>query len=86
MDTDAATGTVTAISTFQDGLRDEMTRLRGNVDGLVGTNWQGGSAEQFREKINELLSQMDTHLNSFDELRSRLDREIQQWNQIGTTF
>lgn len=78
-DTDSGRQTASTISAGGNNMRTELSTLQNRVNAMVGAEWQGNSAMQFQNEFQSWCQQLQTVLNSLDELKMKLDSEIAEW-------
>jgi WXG100 family type VII secretion target len=85
-DTDAGRNTSSTISASSNNIQSELSNLRSRVSSMVGGEWQGNSANQFEGEFQNWAQQLQTTLNTLDELKMKLDREIQEWETAASSL
>lgn len=82
--TDAGHQTVQALINARDSLQAELNNVNSHVNTLVGTDWQGQSAQQFQREFEQWANQLRTHLVTLDTLQQRLNSEITSWIDVAS--
>jgi len=82
MNVPEARTTSSSIQTSVDQLRTELNNVKNRITSLVGSEWQSNAATQFQQEFQTWEQQLTTLLTSMDELRTRLEREIAEWEQV----
>lgn len=85
-DTDAGTTTVQTLNACKANIQAELTKITGKVQNLTGGEWSGQSSVDFQNEIQAWKAKLDTELTNLETLRTKLDREIQEWVQVAQAF
>jgi WXG100 family type VII secretion target len=85
-DTEVGRQTSSALTTCVSNVRTELTNIENKVNTMVGSEWRGQSANLFQGEFQAWASQLKTTLATLEELKSKLDLEIAQWEQTASTF
>jgi WXG100 family type VII secretion target len=86
MNTEAARNVVNNLSRAGETIEGELNNLRGQVGNLVGSEWQGQSANQFQEEFQRLDQSIQSILGSLDNLQTQLNYEISAWENVAGGF
>ena len=78
-DTDAGKNASTTIQTGCDSLNDQLNALNSRVNSLVGSEWMGNSANQFKGEFDSWATQLRACTDNLATLKTRLDTEIAEW-------
>jgi len=79
MDTEVARQTATALRGLEESLRGEVSQMKGRVNNLVSSHWQGNSATQFDGEFQDWMGKANLEFGELIELAQRLDDEISNW-------
>ena len=79
MDTEVARQTATALRGLEESLRGEVNQMKGRVNNLVSSHWQGNSATQFDGEFQDWMGKANLEFGELIELAQRLDDEISNW-------
>jgi WXG100 family type VII secretion target len=85
-DTDAGRNTSSLIRTTISNLQSELNTLQQRVNGMVGAEWQGNSAQQFQGEFQNWSEQLRNTISQLETIQQRLDREIAEWEQAASTL
>lgn len=85
METDAVRGVAQQLKANAGTIQTEHQNLNGSVQNLTSV-WQGGSADQFLQQAQALLTQIQQVLQQGDELGNRLEREVVEWEQVAAVL
>lgn len=86
MNTEAARNVVNNLSRASETIEGELNNLRGQIGNLVGSEWQGQSANQFQEEFQRLDQSIQSILGSLDNLQTQLNYEISAWENVAGGF
>ncbi|GIV97620.1 MAG: hypothetical protein KatS3mg057_2277 [Herpetosiphonaceae bacterium] len=80
MNVDLADAMVTTLNTQSDAVGDDLVRLIGVVDSLLGT-WQGGSRQTFENQWMPLVKQVNDLISSMHQMGERLHKTADAFRQ-----
>lgn len=81
METDTARNTQSTMTNTHSQLLSLMQTMKGSVDGLQPA-WMGNSATEFYGTFDQWRSQMSNLLDQLQNLSSRLQAEINEWESM----
>lgn len=79
--TDEGRTTRQAMVTAHQDISQNMSTLRASIGGLVGSEWIAPGANQFNDEFTQWATQIDPLLSELEALSTRLESEIQQWEE-----
>lgn len=85
MDTDTAHSTQSAITNTHGQLTSLMQSMTSSVNGLQPA-WMGNSATEFYNTYDQWRTQMTNLLDQLNQLTSRLQGEITEWESMSSKF
>ena len=80
-DTDAGRSTVSQLNVSSNELQSQLNTLSQRVNGMVGSEWIGNSANQFQSEFQNWSQQLQQVMQNLETLRQRLETEIADWEQ-----
>ena len=86
MDTEVARKTATALRGLEESLSGEVKQMKGQVNNLVTSHWQGNSATQFDGEFQEWMGKANLEFGELIELASRLEAEIKNWEDAAQSL
>ena len=81
METDTARGTQTSLTNTHQQLMSMVQSMNNSVNGLQPA-WIGNSATEFYGTYDQWRSQMNNLLDQLQQLSSRLQAEISEWESM----
>lgn len=84
MNVPEAQSTAAAIANCASQVQSQLATLRGRVNSMVGSEWQGNSAMQFQSEFQSWDQQLTTLLSQLTDLQQRLNLEIAQWEEAAS--
>lgn len=81
---DEGRSTSTAIQTCVTQVGNELNSLKNRVSSMIGSEWQSNSANQFQTEFQSWEQQLQTLLTDLGDLRTRLDQEIVEWEEVAS--
>ncbi len=82
MDVETVRNTQTNMTNAHSDLTSQITSITNSVAGMVGSTWQGNSANEFQSEFDSWRSSITGILDKLNELSSRLGTEITEWEQM----
>ena len=86
MDTGEAANTNARMRQAHSTITSELSTTQSTVNGLVGGGWIANSANEFQSEFEVVARNLQICLEQMDTLSARLDREIQEWEQMQQTL
>ncbi|MCB2160543.1 WXG100 family type VII secretion target [bacterium] len=81
MDVEQTRVTQQKILETHGNMTQALSDMQGRVNNTVGSAWQGNSAVEFQNEFEQLRSQFTQSLERLNELATRLQSEIAQWEE-----
>lgn len=85
METDTVRGVAQQLKANAVTIQAEHQNLNRSVQNLTLV-WQGGSADQFSQQTQALLTQIQQVLQQGEELGNRLECEVAEWEQVAASL
>jgi uncharacterized protein YukE len=85
METELVRGVGHQLQQASNSVQQQSQQLHYSVQSLANA-WHGPSADIFVIEIQPLLQQLNHFANSGDTLNQRLQREVDEWQQVGSRF
>ncbi len=84
MTVESVQATQQSILTTKDQLNTQVSNLSNAVNNMVGSTWIAPSATQFQQSYQDWVAAMNTKLEELGALGTRLQNEINQWQETAS--
>jgi uncharacterized protein YukE len=68
----------------REAMMAELNSLASQVNGIIGSAWEGNSAKEFQQGFEQLRSKLDRQFEVLAELTADLEAEIAQWQEVAS--
>lgn len=85
LDTQSVRSTGQEIRFFSDMLHHEMQRLNNRLT-LIQSSWTGNASVQFQEELSVVIGRMRRLADEAEGLNRRLQRKVDEWEDIDRYF
>ena len=65
---------------------DNYQQILAQANALIPADWESPSANEFLERLNDLITKYNARLEEMTELVDLLENEISQWFETAETF
>ena len=65
---------------------DNYQQILAQANALIPSDWESPSANEFIERLNELITKYNAKLDEMTELVNKLENEVPQWYETADTF
>ena len=84
MDVESVRNTRSNLQSVHDEMSSQLSSLASSVQGVVGSAWQGNSANEFNSEFEQWRTSVNQILEQLSVLGQRLDSEITEWETMAS--